>query len=76
MDRKQLYIKPLITEIVIDKSISLAMVSENTGIDPDDPGMWGAPPPNPSVEGGNDSSSTQFQKPIMPVSTFEDNPFK
>jgi len=74
MNSKRLYITPLINRIVIDKTISVAMLSINNDDPPPDP--WGAPPtPPPSGSGVNDSPPSQFNKPIVPNS-FDDNPFK
>jgi len=73
MNSKRLYITPLINRIVIDKTISVAMLSPGSGWDPDDP--WGKPAPPPPSGSGNDSPPSQFNKPIVPNS-FDDNPFK
>ena len=77
MKEKKIYIVPIINVIKIDNAISMAMVTENTGIDPDDgwddedDDPFGAPPPNP---GGNGNSTQPGNN--LHQNTFIDNPFK
>ena len=74
MNKKKKYNSPLIERIDIDKSISLVMLSEHTGVDPGGPfGPGGGG--NPSPSGGNNFSGSKIEKKDSP-STFEQNPFK
>ena len=70
MSSKKQYITPLISNIVIDKTISIAMGESGP---PEDP--WGNNAPPPPGKGGNDTPPSQFKEPIIPNS-FDDNPFK
>jgi hypothetical protein len=73
--RKKYYIAPKINIIVIDRLISMAMIS--VGEDKPPPGPWGV------SSGGNNTQSTDFPFPAknennpMPASnTFQESPFK
>ena len=73
MDKKKLYISPLITKIDIDKTVSMAMESEPM---PDDPfGKRNKTLPPFSYFNENDSLSWKFNNPLE-LNSFTENPFK
>ena len=74
MKEKKRYIAPLITNIVIDRTISMALESE-----PGDP--WGSPqgappPPNPSWGSKGGDNSGPSNDTGTKQNSFTDNPFR
>ena len=76
MKKKKRYITPLIITIDIDKTISLAMMSEDDPFDPNDPwGKNGSNAPDYNWREG-DNKPAPPSSPLINESSFIDNPFK
>ena len=71
MDKKKIYITPVITYIGINYSVSMNMgsINEDEPPDPDDPGLWDAP-----FKSG--SNHLKPHETFKPNNTFQENPFK